>query len=187
MRRLKSLFERLYSFDYGNIHFTFMSAEHDLLPGSPQYEWLVWDLNNVDRKHTPFVIFSSHRPLYTTETEDLPANGTSYIEGLRMNIEPLLAKYQVDLALWAHVHAYERTCPIFDGQCTEGATTHAVIGMAGMDKATQVMEPAPEWIRYREIDYGYTRITTTPQTLTLQFVNNREHKVKDEFTLTRKF
>lgn len=128
-------------------------------PGSPQYAWMMNDLSQVDRSNTPFVVFSSHRPLYTTETEDLPPNNqTSYIEGLRMNIEPLLAKYNVDLALWAHVHAYERTCPIYNLACNAGSTTHVVIGMGGMRKATQVMEPAPEWIVYREIDYG-VRIT----------------------------
>jgi acid phosphatase type 7 len=77
-----------------------------------------------------------------------------------MNIEPLLAKFQVDLALWAHVHAYERTCPIFNLTCTEGATTHAVIGMGGMDKATEVMNPPPSWIAYREIDYGVRSYST---------------------------
>ena len=32
-----------YSFDYGIVHFTIVSSEHDLAPGSLQYEWLqVW-------------------------------------------------------------------------------------------------------------------------------------------------
>ncbi len=29
-----------YSFDYGIVHFTVVSTEHDLTPGSLQYEWL---------------------------------------------------------------------------------------------------------------------------------------------------
>ncbi len=38
---------------------------------------------------------------------------------------------KVDLALWGHHHSYQRTCPVFNTVCTEGATTHVVIGMGG--------------------------------------------------------
>lgn len=38
-----------YSFDYGNVHFTVISTEHALTPGSRQYEWLAEELSQVDR------------------------------------------------------------------------------------------------------------------------------------------
>lgn len=38
-----------YSFDYGSVHFTTISTEHALAPGSRQYEWLAADLAAVDR------------------------------------------------------------------------------------------------------------------------------------------
>ena len=40
-------------------------------------------------------------------------------------------KYKVDLAFWGHHHTYQRMCPIVNNQCTDGATTHVIIGMAG--------------------------------------------------------
>lgn len=38
-----------YGFDYGSVHFTVISTEHSLVPGSRQYEWLEDDLAAVDR------------------------------------------------------------------------------------------------------------------------------------------
>ena len=37
----------------------------------------------------------------------------------------------MDLALWGHHHSYQRTCPVYKEECTEGATTHLVIGNGG--------------------------------------------------------
>lgn len=181
----RQLIPLLRRFNYGNVHFTFMSTEHDMNPGSVQYKWLDHDLRTVDRSKTPFVVFSGHRPLYTTETADRPANGTWYVNALRGLVEPLLSKYRVDLALWAHVHAYERTCPVYDHKCTEGATTHVVIGMGGMELTTELKVPPPAWLVFRDAEYGYTRITTTEDSLTMQFVANIGKVVKDEFTLQR--
>lgn len=38
-----------YSFDYGSVHFTVISTEHSLVPGSRQYDWLEAELAAVDR------------------------------------------------------------------------------------------------------------------------------------------
>jgi phosphodiesterase/alkaline phosphatase D-like protein len=50
-----------YSYDHGNIHFTVMSTEHDFLPGSEQYQFLVNDMASVDRSKTPWLVFVGHR------------------------------------------------------------------------------------------------------------------------------
>jgi hypothetical protein len=56
-----------YSFNYGLVHVLQMSTEHDWLPGSEQYEWMVADLAAVDRSATPWVIITGHRMMYTTQ------------------------------------------------------------------------------------------------------------------------
>ena len=38
-----------YSYEYAHMHFTVISTEHDLEPGSRQYAWLKADLQDVDR------------------------------------------------------------------------------------------------------------------------------------------
>ncbi len=47
-------------------------------------------------------------------------------------------EYKVDLALWGHHHSYQRTCPVYQEVCTEGATTHIVIGMGGQSLSKNV-------------------------------------------------
>lgn len=53
-----------YGFDYGSVHFTAISTEHDLQPGSPQYAWLEAELAAVDRCRTPWLVLLLHRPMY---------------------------------------------------------------------------------------------------------------------------
>ena len=90
-----------YGWDHGPIHFTFMSSEHNFLEGSEQWHFLRKDLAAVDRKRTPWLVFAGHRPMYsssaTQETSQMGAH-------LRQAIEPLLAEFKVDIALWGHVH-----------------------------------------------------------------------------------
>ncbi len=43
-----------FSFEYGPAHFTFMSTEHNSSVGSPQHDWIVQDLQSVDRSRTPW-------------------------------------------------------------------------------------------------------------------------------------
>lgn len=50
-----------HSFNYGSVHIAMLSTEHDMLPGSDQYNWLQDDLESVDRSVTPWVIVGGHR------------------------------------------------------------------------------------------------------------------------------
>ena len=61
---------------------------------------------------------------------------------MRQALDPLFEKYQVNLALVAHNHAYERTCLIKSGECVEnGGTQHIEIGTAGAKLQTQGDSP----------------------------------------------
>ena len=43
--------------------------------------------------------------------------------------------YSVDLAMWGHEHAYQRSCPLHQEQCMEegNGTIHVIVGMAGQE------------------------------------------------------
>jgi len=60
-----------------------MSTEHDFTVGSPQWNYLVSDLQKVNRTETPWVIFTGHRPMYSIK-------GGSFAEGMRKELEDVL-------------------------------------------------------------------------------------------------
>ncbi|RWR73001.1 Phosphoesterase domain-containing protein [Cinnamomum micranthum f. kanehirae] len=181
-----------YSFDAGVVHFVYMSTETDFLTGSDQYNFIQHDLENVDRAKTPFIVFQGHRPMYTTSTKsrDAPLR-----DKMLEHLEPLLVKNEVDLALWGHVHSYERFCPLINYTCGHMNETglrlpvHVVIGMAGHD-AQPSWEPRPDHPKdpvypqpdrsmYRGFEFGYTRLVATRKKLTLSYVGNHDGETHD--------
>jgi len=174
-----------YSFNFGNIHFVLMSTEHNFDIGSEQYRFLENDLASVNRSNTPWVIFSGHRPMYIDSTAwDGPASDQMVAEELRRNVESLLFKYKVDLALWGHHHSYQRSCPVYQQKCTDKAPVHVVIGMAGMGLSQNIEDKQPDWSLYvDDQEYGYSIIQTTETSLHMEYFNN-ENVLKDKFTLT---
>ncbi|KAK8522860.1 hypothetical protein V6N13_115806 [Hibiscus sabdariffa] len=184
-----------YSFDMGPVHFVYMSTETNFLPGSNQYNFLKHDLESVDRMKTPFVVFQGHRPMYTTSFErgDAPLR-----ERMLEHLEPLFVKTKVTLALWGHVHRYERFCPLKNFTCGimgqkgedwEALPVHVVIGMGGQDWQPK-WEPRPDHLDdpifpqpkrslYRTGEFGYTRLVATREKLILSFVGNHDGEVHD--------
>ncbi|KAJ4961896.1 hypothetical protein NE237_021806 [Protea cynaroides] len=184
-----------YSFDAGVVHFVYMSTETDFLPGSNQYDFIKHDLESVNRKKTPFVVFQGHRPMYTTSNEytDAPLR-----ERLLKHYEPLLVNNKVTLAFWGHVHRYERFCPVknftcgskdLNGEDGKDWPVQVVIGMGGQDwqpswqprpdHLKDPIFPQPNWSLYRGGEFGYTRLLATREKLTLYYIGNHDGKVHD--------
>jgi len=163
-----------------------MSTEHDFVRGSEQHEFIDTDLKNVDRSVTPWIIFSGHRPMYIDSKDNSSVASDQRVATLlRENIEELLVKHQVDLALWGHHHSYQRSCPVYKGICqTEGNfPVHAVIGMGGMGLSQNLETVQPSWAQVvDDTEFGYSRITTTQDSLHFQYFSNTRG-MKDEFVL----
>jgi hypothetical protein len=129
-----------YNIDYGSVHYLIMSTEHNFTKGSVQYQYLENDLQNVDRSLTPWLVVIGHRPMYCYFNND-----TGFYAGiqpvaklLRDNLEELFMEYRVDLALWGHEHAYQRTCAVYKEECvgSGNATVHVIVGMGGQKHST---------------------------------------------------
>ncbi|CAO1939295.1 unnamed protein product [Urochloa humidicola] len=183
-----------YSFDSGVVHFVYMSTETNFLRGSDQYNFLKADLEKVNRTRTRFVVFQGHRPMYTSSDETRDAG---LKQQMLQNLEPLLVTYNATLALWGHVHRYERFCPMKNFQCVNttssfqypGAPVHLVIGMGGQDwqpiwqprpdHPDVPIFPQPERSMFRGGVFGYTRIVATREKLTLTYVGNHDGQVHD--------
>lgn len=93
-----------YSHEYATVHTTFISSEHNLTKGSPQYEWLEADLRAVNRTRTPWLVVESHRPMYESEAF---FDQAAVCVGMRYQIEDLLREHQVDVFLAGHYHMYQ--------------------------------------------------------------------------------
>jgi len=177
-----------YSFNYGNIHFVMMSTEHNFLRGSAQFQFIDADLRSVDRSVTPWVIFSGHRPMYIDSTDNSSVSSDQTVAHLlRENVEELLVKHGVDLALWGHHHSYQRSCPLYKGECHREGNfpIHAVIGMGGMGLSQNLETIKPLWVDVvDDTEYGYSRITTTQNSLLFQYFSNTRG-MRDEFVLVK--
>ena len=98
-------------------------------PGSEQYAFLCRDLARVNRSNTPHVVFTGHRPMYGSTSVGEFSYGGRYVRAnasfnwaMAEALEPLFQKYNVSLALWGHVHNYERTCPLLNQTCRSDGT-----------------------------------------------------------------
>ncbi|KAF2355295.1 Iron/zinc purple acid phosphatase-like C-terminal domain [Trinorchestia longiramus] len=84
-------------------------------------------------------------------------------------LESVLYEYGVDLAIWAHEHAYERLYPIYNYTVLPGldhpyvnprGPVHFTTGSAGCnEKLDDFKLVQPEWSAVRINEYGYTRLT----------------------------
>jgi hypothetical protein len=174
-----------YSIESGPVHFTVMSTENNWTAGSEQYNWIQSDLASVNRSSTPWLIFTGHRPAYSSYQNSIidDITGTAVDTAFPLAIEPLLLNAKVDLAIWGHVHNYERTCAVYQSTClgnptnTSGIDTynntvytapvHAVIGTAGFTLDPISTEP-PAWSLVRIGAFGYTYIQADPTSLLVQ-------------------
>ncbi|KAG8656700.1 hypothetical protein MANES_04G164100v8 [Manihot esculenta] len=184
-----------YSIEQGSVHFTVISTEHDWAPNSEQYQWMRKDMASVDRKKTPWLIFTGHRPMYSSDLLSVDPTFVAFVE-------PLLQQYKVDLVFFGHVHNYERSCSVYRAKClamptkdTNGVETydhnnykapvHAIIGMAGftLDNFSEIV---PSWSLKRVSKFGYGRVHATQEELKFELVNSNTRQAEDSFRIIKK-
>jgi len=145
-----------YSYNHGLLHITVLNSYTYSGEGSPQYRWLVEDLKGIDREVTPWVVVVFHAPLYTTFLGHV-----GEIESISMKkaMEPIFAKYGVNLVISGHDHAYMRTHPLFRGRRTQGAPVYLILGTGGNRENHSpgfINEVQEDWVASRSLkDYGY--------------------------------
>jgi len=182
-----------YSFDVGSAHFVVMCTELPCGKGSEQYAFLEADLAAVDRKTTPWVIISGHRPMYFTQKKGQIGPDPNFCAGAP-DVEPLLVKYHVDLALWGHVHNAVVTKPVVAGKVVTAkgadgfdAPVHAIIGNGGQVLSGVPAKP-PAWQAWAQSYWGWNYLTIPNATyLSLTFLDNVKNDVQYELELQRAY
>lgn len=107
------LFNR-YLTDYGMFRFCIADTEHDWREGTEQYKFIENCLSTVDRQKQPWLIFLAHRVLGYSSNSYYAEEGSFEEPMGRESLQKLWQKHKVDIALYGHVHNYERTCPIYE-------------------------------------------------------------------------
>ncbi|KAG2498630.1 hypothetical protein HYH03_003377 [Edaphochlamys debaryana] len=182
-----------YSFEYGPVYFIQYSTEHQFGPGTEQYKFIVQTLKSVDRRRTPWLVLGGHRPHYVASTNTMWPDGDQPVaQQLRDTYEDLMLQYQVDLTLHGHHHTYQRTCPLYRGECqqskpdgTAGAPVHMIIGNAGAGMSFNLQDPPPAWLESLGLWWGYTRIKVTGTKLAVEVVADDDGRLLDSFELTK--
>jgi len=174
-----------YSLDYGFVHYSIISSEHNIEEGSDQYTWLENDLRvaNKNRLVRPWLILIGHRALYGSNKRWFHSEKC---KKLRKNLVPLIDKFSVDLCLFGHCHAYERTHPLKRGQIDPSGTVYLLAGVAGatLDKE---FHPQPQWSAYRTAHHGYGLLhVKNGQKLRYCYHRERDGMMWDSFTIKKK-
>lgn len=135
--------------------------------------------------------------MYSSNKAILPNVDKKFVQ----SIEPLLLANKVDLAIFGHVHNYERTCAVYQNECKAmpkkdkngidtydnsnySAPVQAVIGMAGfsLDESPANGE---SWSLVRLSEFGYVRVNVTRQDLVFEYVIADSKMVADSFRITK--
>ena len=155
--RSRSSSQMWFSFEAGLAHVVFMCSYCNTSVGSAQYQWLQRDLASVNRSRTPWIVALWHTPWYTTNAQHTMSEGAA----MREAREDLIYHYQVDFVFSGHVHAYERTAPIYKNKTVCNGPIHISICDGGNKEG-----PACPWIAgdfgwtvRREFSFGYGALT----------------------------
>eukprot|EP01114_Cavostelium_apophysatum_P012731 TRINITY_DN2915_c0_g1_i2.p1 TRINITY_DN2915_c0_g1~~TRINITY_DN2915_c0_g1_i2.p1 ORF type:complete len:253 (+),score=25.47 TRINITY_DN2915_c0_g1_i2:509-1267(+) len=144
-----------YSFNYQNVHFISLNSEEvEFWHSSDQYKWLEKDLKSVNSTETPWIIAGWHTPWYSSNHAHNDSG-----DDMRVYFEDLLNKYNVDLVLSGHIHAYERTTPMYNFEPNPNGPVYIVNGCGGNREGLYGRwHPKPSWSAYREAHWGFGTI-----------------------------
>nr|CAB3457520.1 unnamed protein product [Digitaria exilis] len=149
-------------------------TEHDWRPGSEQHAFL----------------------------ERCFASAGSFAEPMGRTLQGLWQKHRVDLAIYGHVHNYERTCPVYENTCMDGkskqdkgsysgamgGTIHVVTGTGGAKLRDYSAGPWPQWSVVRDKSFGYVKLTATDHSsLRVEFIHSDDGAAHDAFDITRDY
>jgi acid phosphatase type 7 len=174
-----------FSFEAGSAHVIYVNPYSTTDANSVQYKWLAQDLSAVDRSITPWVIVFMHCPWYNSNRAH---HAEKQAEIMRDSMEELFYKSHVNVVFAGHVHAYERTYPIFRNETRTDGVVYITIGDAGNREGhANTYYDQPSWSAYRNgTQYGHGQLSLwSKDKLTWRWFRNVDGQVisKDEMTL----
>lgn len=199
-----------YVFVSGPVTLVVLSTEHDFSTGSAQLAWLKTTLAVVDRKATPFLIISMHRPMYIDSDfgVDVPTGDVNVMNLLQKYVEPITYAAQASVMLYGHNHRLERISAAYQNKTVLASTPqtidgdlvnvfykptapiHYVAGTAGASFSKNDCSASglkcPEWSELTAYGHGYLRFTAlNDSALVFEYLNTTSGNVIDRVLLVQ--
>ena len=200
-----NLEKQYYSFNYQNVHFIALSTETSYDEGSKQYKFAEKDLEQYSNdKSIEWIVAFYHKQAYSS------GGGLPDEKDFRESYHPLFDKYNVDLALQGHHHAYERFYPITfndknDNKPTVSAkdkvkgsnvfqnpdgTIFLTVGTGGAESMTvskgKPFSAAKEDGKFGILNVSLEKDDKNNNILIGTFIDNKKnHKILDEFEIIK--
>ena len=153
----KSTSALYFSVDIGTAHIVSLNSYDNFVNGGDrnQREWLLQDLKQVDRSKTPWIIVMLHAPFYNSNY-----GHALEAELMRQSYEPIFYAHAVDFVIAGHVHAYERSIPVYNYEPDVCGTVHLGLGDAGNRENTYLnwTKPQPSYSAFRESSFGVANL-----------------------------
>ncbi len=155
---------RWYSVHYGNVLLLTLDSESDHTPNSPQWNWIVSELDHVPAD-VRFIIFAMHHPPYTQSSDHMFGGGHSARESEK-HLAELFESKQKQLqariiAIAGHVHNYERY---------EHSGVMYIVSGGGGAAPYKVERQPGDFYNQPGPTYHYCRITVDHNKLKLEMV-----------------
>ncbi len=157
-----------YTYTYGNAQFFVLDTNKSVSPGSDQYRWLDEQLG---KSTATWKFCYHHHTIWCSDEDDY---GDTYKEKStwgdprHRHLAGLYEKHHVDIAFNGHVHAYERTWPIYKDKVNEDLGT-IYITSGGGGAGLESVAPSRTWFQKRSYKgYHVTYVTIHDKTLQLQ-------------------
>lgn len=178
--------ESPYTFSWGDADFFMLNSvpkDTDFVPGGRQYVWLEEQLAASD---ATWKFVALHYAPYTSEENDY---GDSWREASTLGdpdvrpLVPLFEKYGVDIVMFGHLHLYERTRPMTNGEVDPDGVVYLLSGGAGGNLEDFSPNPAPFTVKTHR-GHHYCTVDLFGDTLTLRMYD-LEGALRDEAVLRK--
>ncbi len=190
--RYFNLSKEYYSFDYQNARFFVLSTEHT--NNSSLYDFVKSDLARASSNSSiEWIIAHLYKPLYASPSEHAAE------DTMRAMYHPLFEQYNVDIVLYGHNHAYERSYPMKYNKSNPSIPVitsnnsgsyndpqgqiFATVGTAG--RSVYLYDSKAEYIVTQYEGYGFLDIDIDTNNLVAKFYSNSDGSIKDQFIITR--
>jgi len=91
--------------------------------------------------------------------------------------EEIFQMYCVDLVINGHVHAYERSFPVFQNVTRSDSPVYLTVGNGGnKEGVSREWDKTPSWSAFHKSAYGYTRLQIFNDTHAKLFAFGNEHR-----------